>query len=137
VSNRRRLIILALVAVGVWYVCTFVFWAIPKQHDAVPVGIDRTLTNPRTVSQEVTCNDLFTSAARPDEPLPTLVEQPAGYPPLSYQRTPCTTVHSQARTLFAINSVILAVVAVGGIVLLTRRDPDHTLPAADLQTTSA
>lgn len=125
-SNRRRLIVLALVALSAWYAATFVFWAIRPQHDAVPVGIDATLTAPRMVSQEVTCNDLFSSAARPDEPLPTLTPQPVGAQPLAFQRTPCTSVHSQARTLFALNTVIYVGAMIGGIVLATRRSEDDT-----------
>jgi hypothetical protein len=130
-SSGRKPILIGAVALLAWYAVTILFWAVPKLTDAVPAGVDRrpAATAPATektgpgvaYSQRVSCNNVFLSAARPDTPLPVLPVQPEGVFQLQYNRTPCTSVHSQARTLFILNTIfVVAVFAVGGW-LLSRR----------------
>jgi hypothetical protein len=120
------------IALLAWYAVTVLFWAVPKLTDSVPAGVDRrpAATAPATekigpgvaYSQRVTCNNLLTSAARPDTPLPVLPVQPDGVFQLQYNRAPCTSVHGQARSLFILNTVfVVAVFAVGGWLLRRRR----------------
>lgn len=130
-SGRRRAATIVFAIVALWAIGLTV-WAVRPLSDSVPVGIDHNLAPPREVSQDVDCNSLFSSSARPDEPLPALPVQPALQPPvqpLAYQRTPCALVHDQARVLFAINVVMALAAAIGGVALLTRRRGRTAEPA--------
>lgn len=106
-----------------WFLVVAV-WAVRPQTDAVPVGTDYTLSPPRLVSVEVSCNSLFDSAARPDEPLPALTPQPVmtpRAPELAYQRTPCELVRHDARIVLAIDVAFYLLVLGAGIAVLARR----------------
>jgi hypothetical protein len=143
-SSGRRPIMIGAIALLAWYAVTVLFWAVPKLSDSVPAGFDRrpAANAPATeklgpavaYSQRVACNNLLSSAARPDAPLPVLPVQPEGANQLQYNRTPCTSVHSQARSLFVLNTIfVVAVFAAGGWLLARRRrapiDSD-VMPAA-------
>ena len=96
-----------------WYVATLAFWAVRPLSDSVPVGVDYTLVPARQVSVEVDCNTLFSSSARDSSPLPALQVQPVTAPALEFQRTPCRLVHDQARTVFYLDTFIVALVLLG------------------------
>jgi hypothetical protein len=106
---------LAAAVIAVYFVLLIAVWAARPLHDSVPVGIDRTPTNAvppepeQAVFQRVECNSVIDRDARSDEALPTLKPQPEGLQALAYQREPCTLVHSEARTLLAINGLLVAV----------------------------
>jgi hypothetical protein len=118
---RRRLALVGAAAI-VWYVCILAFWALQPLTDSVPVGVDNTLKTPANVSVSVKCNTLFDSAPRVESPLPTLKVQPEGSPPLAFQREPCVSVHTQARIVFALDSILfLAVLGGLGWLVLRRR----------------
>lgn len=117
---------IAFVAVVLHAVLVVALWAVQPLEDNVPVGVDWSPTalvppqNERLVSQQVACNSLFASSARPDEPLPTLVSQPEGRQPLEYQREPCELVQQQARIVFGLD-VAFTIAALVGLVWSTRR----------------
>jgi hypothetical protein len=117
----RRFALIGTVASVVWYLCVLLFWALQPLTDSVPVGIDYTLTQPKFVSASVHCQGLFDSAPRDLSALPVLKLQPAGKPPLGFQREPCGIVHSQARIVFAIDTVAFAAVVVCFVWLALRR----------------
>jgi hypothetical protein len=130
-----------------WYAVTVLFWAVPKLSDSVPAGVDRrpAASAPATekigpgvaYSQRVSCNNVFASAARPDTPLPVLPVQPEGVFQLQYNRAACTSVHSQARTLFILNTIfVVAVFAAGGWLLSRHRKApvDDDMRTASLAT---
>ena len=117
---------IAFVAVLVHLALVIGLWAARPLEDSVPVGLDwsPTVQDPpepqRLVSQDVECNTLFASSARPDEPLPTLAEQPEGRPALDYQRDPCELVQRQARIVFGLD-VLFTAGALTALVWITRR----------------
>ena len=127
-SSGRRSVIIGATALLAWYLVTVLFWAVPKLSDSVPAGVDRRpaaasndKVGPGVVySQKVSCNNLFTSAARPDTPLPELPAQPDGVNKLGYQRGACSSVHSQARVLFILNTLFVIAAFAGGAWLLAR-----------------
>ena len=124
-AQLNRAARIGLAGLVLWYVGTLAFWAVRPLSDTVPVGVDYTLKTPAAVSIKVGCNTLFRTAPRSAVPLPALTAQPAGQPPLAYSHTPCAQTHSQARGLFAFDTLF----AVGGIVLvvwLGRRRHDET-----------
>jgi hypothetical protein len=115
-SSGRRTLLLLVSGITIWYVATLAFWAVRPLSDSVPVGIDYTLAQPRQVSVEVDCNNVFSGTARDSSPLPTLQVQPVTtpqVPALAFQRTPCRLVHDQARTVFYLDTFIVAVVLLG------------------------
>ncbi len=107
-------------------VAILALWALQPLKDSVPVGIDYStlaLNPPKAaipVSQRVSCNSLFDSAARDGDPLPTLKEQPADRPALVYNREPCELVHQQARIVWGIDIAISLLVIAGCVVLIAR-----------------
>ncbi len=130
-SSGRRSVLIAAVGLLAWYAITLGFWALRPLSDSVPAGKDRRPSanapvdqkiGPEVVySQKVSCNNLFASAARTGT-LPTLPTQPEGVNKLGYQRTPCSSVHSQARVLFILNTVfVIAVFGIGGWLLRRHR----------------
>ncbi|MCB1001979.1 MAG: hypothetical protein KDB40_21985 [Acidimicrobiales bacterium] len=127
-SNSRKRLGYVVIGVVVYAVALTVFWAARPLVDDVPVGMDWTPTvqDPpkaqRLVSQEVACSTLFAADARPDEPLPVLVEQPEGRDPLDFQREPCELVQRDARILFGLN-VVAVLALLGGAVAVRRRLP--------------
>ena len=135
-SATAKRLSLAAVAISVYFVLLLAVWATRPLHDSVPVGIDRTPTTAvppkpeQALSQRVECNSLFAQDSRPDESLPALRPQPKGQPALAYQRGPCTLVHSQARLLLAINSlVVVALMAL--LVFLAVRSRRSRQPVTD------
>jgi hypothetical protein len=142
-SSGRKPIVIGAIGLLAWYAVTVLFWAVPKLSDSVPSGIDRrpSAGAPATqkigpgvaYSQRVSCNSLFSSSARPDAPLPVLPVQPEGAFQLQYNRAACSSVHSQAQTLFILNTIfVVAVFAAGGWLLARRRKAlgdDDALPA--------
>jgi hypothetical protein len=84
-------------------------------------------------SAKVSCNNLFSSTAGPSV-LPTLPVQPEGVNKLGFQRTPCTSVHSQARVLFILNTIfVIAAFSVGGwLITRQRRTAFPTPPVGTL-----
>ena len=135
-STTAKRLSLAAVAISVYFVLLMAVWATRPLHDSVPVGIDRTPTTavpPRpeqALSQRVQCKSLFARDSRPDESLPTLRPQPKGQPALAYQREPCTLVHSQARLLLVINSLVV-VASMALLVVLAVRSRRSSLSQAD------
>jgi hypothetical protein len=135
-SATAKRLSLAAVAISVYFVLLMLVWATRPLHDSVPVGIDRTPTTAvppkpeQAVSQRVECNSLFAEDSRPDESLPTLRPQPKGQPALAYQREPCNHVHSEARVLLAINSLVV-VVLMALLVFLAVRSRRSRLPLTD------
>jgi hypothetical protein len=136
-STTAKRLRLAAVALFVYTAVLVTFWAARPLHDLVPVGIDRTPTTAvppqpeQAISQSVKCNTLFASAPRPDESLPKLRPQPKGQPALAYQRDPCPRVHSEARLVFAIDTVV--VLALAGLIAfraarLRRPNVAQTIP---------
>jgi len=115
----RRFALNGAIATLVWYTCILTFWALQPLNDSVPVGVDYTRAAPASVSVSVDCNELFDSAPR-DDSVPALKVQPAGKPPLAFQREPCVLVQDQARMVFIFDTLGLLAV-VGGFVLLALR----------------
>ncbi len=144
-SSGRRSIIIAAVGLLAWYAVTLGFWALRPLSDSVPAGKDRRPAanapadqkiGPEVLySAKVSCNNLFASAAGP-RVLPVLPVQPEGVNKLGYQRTPCTSVHSQARVLFILNTVfVITAFGLGGwLVMRHRRTASPTPPIATLAT---
>ena len=130
-SSGRRSVLIAACGLLAWYAITLGFWALRPLSDSVPAGKDRRPAanapadqkiGPEVLySAKVSCNNLFASSAGP-RALPVLPEQPEGVNKLGYQRTPCISVHSQARVLFILNTIfVLAVFGVGGWLLRRHR----------------
>ena len=142
-SSGRRSVLIAAVGLLVWYAITLGFWALRPLSDSVPAGKDRRPAanapadqkiGPEVAySQKVACNNLFAFAAGP-RVLPVLPVQPEGINKLGYQRTPCASVHSQARVLFILNTVfVIAVFGIGGWLLMRhRRTASPTAPVGTL-----
>lgn len=118
--SARRSVFLASAALVVWYLCVLLLWAVQPLSDAVPIGVDYSLKSPRQVSQVVECNTLFAESARDSSPLPVLNPQPADKPPLTYSREACVDVQRDARIIFALNTVFVAVALIG-VFLVVRR----------------
>lgn len=118
VSNQaRRYLILSGVAVIAWYLCVLFLWAAQPLSDSVPVGVSKETGAP--VSQSVSCYTLFASTSRSTEPLPLLGES------LTYSRMPCTRVHTHARIVLAIDTlVLLGVLALLVVVAMRMRAHD-------------
>ncbi|MCX6540456.1 MAG: hypothetical protein NTX77_02485 [Actinobacteria bacterium] len=115
-NQARRYLILSGVAVIAWYLCVLFLWAAQPLSDSVPVGVSKETGAP--VSQSVSCYTLFASTSRSTEPLPLLGES------LTYSRMPCTRVHTHARIVFAIDTlVLLAVLAL--LVVVAKRMRAH------------
>lgn len=115
-KQARRYLILSGVAVIGWYLCVLFLWAAQPLSDSVPVGVSKETGAP--VSQSVSCQTLFASTSRSIEPLPVLAES------LAYLRMPCTRVHTHARIVFAVDTlVLLAVLAL--LVVVARRMLAH------------
>lgn len=142
-SSGRRSVLIAACGLLAWYAITLGFWALRPLPDSVPAGKDRRpaanapadqKVGPEVLySAKVSCNNLFASAAGP-RVLPVLPVQPEGVNKLGYQRTPCTSVHSQARVLFILNTVfVLASFGIGGwLVTRHRRIAPPTPPIGTL-----
>ncbi|MEI7755076.1 MAG: hypothetical protein WCJ32_11715 [Actinomycetota bacterium] len=111
-KQARRYLILSGVAVIAWYLCVLFLWAAQPLSDSVPVGVSKETGAP--VSQSVSCYTLFASTSRSTEPLPLLGES------LAYLRTPCTRVHTHARIVFAIDTLVLLGVLGLLVVVATR-----------------
>ncbi len=132
---------LAAVAVVAYALILVGVWASRPLHDSVPVGTDWTPTllappaPQQLVSQRVTCNTLFSGDPRPDEPLPTLTDQPKGRPELAFQREPCALVHSDAQRNFAIN--MIAVVGLLGVIGFAARAAKRAAAASNPASISA
>jgi hypothetical protein len=130
----RKRLGLAAIAVLAYGLILVVVWASRPIEDSVPVGIDwspTVLVPPgpqQPVSQRVVCNTLFAGRPRPDEPLPTLTEQPKDRPELAFQREPCKLPYADARRNFAINviAVIAALASLGFLARRWRRADDVT-----------
>lgn len=133
-SSGRRAVIIAVSGLVVWYAVTLFAWAARPQHDSVPVGTDYTLKTPALVSKTVSCSTLFSSASRADAGLPALTPQPSNVPALKYQRTPCTSVHSQARLLFALDTLFIITALGAGAYLLLRHRRTLDPPVSALPT---
>ena len=105
-SRLQRALVIVLA-----YAVVIGIWAARPLSESIAVGTDwtPTLLDPpqgsKEVRQEVSCNSLLSSSARPDEPLPTLTPQPADKPPLAFHRVPCEFVRSDARKTFVIDIV--------------------------------
>jgi hypothetical protein len=95
-----------------WYLVILFAWALKPLEDAVPVGVDPATGKP--VSQTVECNTLFAGTAH-DGNLPVLTNLN-----FEYNRTPCVSVQSDARKIFALDTLV-AVVLVGGLVVIALR----------------
>lgn len=121
VSNqaRRYLIGTAAVLIG-WYLCVIFLWAVKPLTDSVPVGIVKDTNS--TVSQEVKCTTLFSSAARSTAPLPAVEK------PLAYTRSACGVVHSQARIVFAVDTFVLLLLLGALIVIAVRLRNSEAMP---------
>jgi hypothetical protein len=142
-SSGRRSVLIAAVGLLAWYAITLGFWALRPLHDSVPAGKDRRPAASAPADQKigpevlysakVSCNNLFASAAGP-KVLPVLPAQPEGVNKLGYQRTPCTSVHSQARILFILNTVfVIAAFGIGAWLLRRhRRIASPTAPVGTL-----
>jgi hypothetical protein len=124
----RRFAFIGAAGAAFWYICLFVFWALQPLSDSVPVGVDYTGDTPVNVSVSVDCNTLFGSAARPDEPLPTLKVQPEGKLPLGFQRNPCVLVQDHARIVFVLDTVAFAAV-MGGLAFVVLRGRRSAAPS--------
>ena len=98
-KQASRYLTLSGVAVIAWYLCVVFLWAARPLSDSVPVGVSKATGAP--VSQNVSCHTLFASASRSTDPLPPLGESQR------YLRTPCTRVHTHARIVFAIDTLVL------------------------------
>ncbi len=135
--SRKRLG-LAAIAVLAYGLILVVAWASRPIEDSVPVGMDwspTVLVPPKPqqlVSQRVECNNVFAGDPRPDEPLPTLTEQPKDRPALAFQREPCKLAHADAQRNLVINSIVLiaALAALGFLARRSRRaDGDSPITA--------
>ena len=112
-------------AVAVWYVVIVFSWAVRPLHDSIPIGNDFNAVPQRLVSQDVTCNGLFDSAAH-DGPRPTLrLLKDNGDPAFQqfkYQREACTLVQRDARIVFALDT-LGAIVVISGLLYFALRTP--------------
>ena len=129
VTPRARPYRLAAAGVIVWFVCTIVFWAARSPSDAVPVGVDNSISPAAAVSVSVRCNSLFSGAARPAGALPALNAQPADQPALAFSRPPCVVKHHEARRLFVFD-VLFLLAALAGLIWIMRRLGDDDDPVA-------
>jgi hypothetical protein len=121
VPERVRKIAIVTIAIGLVWFAISVAWAVRPQTDSVPVGIDKSVEPAgKPLSVDVQCNGAFDATAR-DGGLPTLPAQPAGAPALEFQREPCELVHSDARLVLAINTVVLLLLLGGSTAVLTSR----------------
>jgi len=103
-SRTRRNLLLVAGAIGIWYIVILFTWALQPLEDSVPVGVNKDNT---PVSVTVQCNTLFASTPHDGE-LPDLdVHQ-------EYNRAPCDVVQSDARKIFALDTLV----AVGGVAVL-------------------
>jgi hypothetical protein len=118
-SSERRFAVIGVGGVLAWYLFMLVFWAIQPFTDAVPVGVDYTLTAPHAISVKVQCNTLFRTDPR-QGPLPTLKPQPDGKPTLVFAHEPCARRHREAQALFVLDTAVV-VVCVSVAVWLSRR----------------
>ena len=119
-DGLKRTLLIALVAATAWFALVVV-WAVRPQTDSVPVGIDYAAEPHVPVSQDVSCNGMFSSSSHRGA-LPTLKEQPKGSPPLDFQREPCELVQRDSRIVFGIDVVFYAAVIVGALLVLRRRN---------------
>jgi hypothetical protein len=120
---RRYLIGTAVVLIG-WYLCVIFLWAVKPLSDSVPTGVVKETNT--SVSQAVSCHSLFSSSARGTSALPTVAE------PLAYQRSACSLVHSDARVMFAIDTLLLVLALAALVVIAVRlsRDTDTSVVPA-------
>ena len=107
----------AIVLLVVWFAAVLM-WALQPVDDSVPTGI----VNNQQTSQTVHCDSPVSGNDGPRGPIPSPPEGRA------YERTPCTQVHAQYRTLFWIDSA-LAFVALA-LLFAVRRRPADTPDAA-------
>jgi hypothetical protein len=120
--SRLQRVLLIVVA----YAVVIGIWAVRPLSESIAVGTDwtPTLLDPpqgsKEVRQEVSCNSLLSTSARPDEPLPALTPQPPDKPPLAYHRVPCEFAQSDARKTFVIDVVAIGV-ALGLIAWIVSR----------------
>lgn len=94
-SRGRRTAIALLIA---WFVAVL-WWALQPVTDAVP-----TSAGTQPTSQVVHCDAPLSGNNGPSGPVPSL---PPGQ---AYQREPCTQMHSQYRSLFLADTVLVVVV---------------------------
>lgn len=114
---RRYLIGTSTVLIG-WYLCVMFLWALKPLTDSVPIASLKD-TNP-SGSQQVKCNTLFAGAVRGDAPLPTLQKS------ARYTRTPCVVVHSHARVVLAVDTLVLLLLLGAIVVVAVRLRADGT-----------
>jgi hypothetical protein len=126
-ARGRKLLLIAAAAVGIWYLVVVFSWAARPLHDSVPIGIDYTVTPNKPVSQDVTCDTLFSGTSRSGD-LPTLrVQYDAkgnrleAKSQFAYQRAACDLVQRDARIVFGLDTLGAVVVEAGLLVFLFRK----------------
>jgi len=113
----RRNLLLVAGAIAIWYVVVLFTWALQPLEDSVPVGVNKDNT-PASVT--VPCNTLFASSPH-DGSLPVLHNIT-----WEYNRTPCEVVQSDARKIFALDTLV-AVVGIAALVsIAVRRVPERS-----------
>lgn len=134
-TRGRRLLLLALGIVLVWYASVLV-WSSRTEEDAVPLGntpgwetIPSTavaptpINNNEIVVQRVECGSVFDGQA--------LAESVPQIPfPRQYNREPCVLQHHDSRLIFVIDTVVVLGV-IGGVATVMvrhRRRPHHDVP---------
>jgi len=100
-----------MIAVLVLWFLAVLFWALQPVDDFVPTGI----VNNQQTAQAVHCDAPLSGNDGPTAPLPSL---PAGR---AYERAACTDMHTQYRTLFWIDTVLVFVLL--ALLLTVRRRP--------------
>jgi len=123
--SRGRIVTIAVLVV--WFVAV-VFWGLQPVDDSVPTGI----VNNQQTAQTVHCDAPLSGNDGPTGPLPPL---PAGR---AYERTACTDMHTQYRTLFWSDTAL--VFALLALLLTVQRRPQETrnaTPSASSYSASA
>jgi len=109
--SRGRVVTIAILVA--WFVAVL-FWALQPVDDSVPTGI----VNNQQTAQAVHCDAPLSGNDGPTAPLPSLP------PGRAYERTACTDMHTQYRTLFWIDAALVFVLLV--LLLTVRRRPQET-----------
>lgn len=118
-SIARRSLLMVAAALLTWYLSVLFLWALRPLEDHIPIGVDP--VKHQAVSQTVACNTLFAGSPRPAVAMPGLRPLlPLTGQQFGYERNPCNLVQHDARLVFALNSLVLAV-AGGGLVFVAIR----------------
>ena len=146
-TRARRIVVVVIGVALAWYAAVVAGWAARPLDDTVPVGnlpgweqVLRAEGAPppvpvapgAVVTREVRCGSLF-DGDRLDGPLPELPF------PQAFNREPCELIRGDARLVFAIDTIVLVLILLGGVLLLLRlrgRPDEPPLPTPALTGTT-